>query len=115
MNARWMMSASAVGAIRKLKDGQNNYLFQPSFVAGQPQMLVGYPIEENDDVPVPANDAKAALFGDYKRAYTIVDVRGIRVLRDAYTNKPYIQFYTTKRVGGFVVNDRAVKVYVLSN
>lgn len=113
MNARWMMSAPAVGAIRKLKDGQNNYLFQPSFVAGQPQMLLGYPIEENDDVPVPGAAAKAALFGDFRRAYTIVDVRGVRVLRDEFTNKPKVIFYTTKRVGGFLVQDRAVKVCVL--
>ena len=114
MNARWMLSAPAVGAIRKLKDGQNNYLFQPSFVAGQPQMLLGYPIEENDDVPAPAADANAALFGDFRRAYIIVDVRGVRVLRDELTNKPFVNFYSTKRVGGFLVQDRAVKVYTLS-
>jgi HK97 family phage major capsid protein len=114
MNARWMFSALALGAIRKLKDGQNNYLFQPSYVAGQPQMLLGYPIEENDDVPDPAADANAALFGDFRRAYIIVDVRGVRVLRDEYTNKPKVHFYSTKRVGGFLANDRAVKVYTLS-
>lgn len=114
MNARWMLSAPSVGAIRKLKDGQNNYLFQPSFVAGQPQMIMGYPIEENDDVPAPAADANAALFGDFRRAYIIVDVRGVRVLRDELTNKPFVNFYSTKRVGGFLVQDRAVKVYTLS-
>jgi len=114
MNAAWMTTALALAAIRKLKDGQNNYLFQPSFVAGQPQMLLGYPIEENDDVPVPAADAKAVIFGDFRRGYCIVDVRGVRVTRDPYTNKPKVHFYTTKRVGGFVVNDRALKVYVLS-
>ncbi len=113
-NARWMISALGVAAVRKLKDGQNNYLFQPSYIAGQPQTLLGYPIEENDDVPEPAADANAAIFGDFRRAYTIVDVRGTRVLRDPYYNKPFVHFYTTKRVGGFVVNDRAVKVYKLS-
>lgn len=114
MNAKWMFAAPSLGAIRKLKDGQNNYLFQPSYVAGQPQMLLGYPIEENDDVPEAAADANAGLFGDFRRAYIIVDVRGVRVLRDPFTNKPKVMFYTTKRVGGFVANDRAVKVMTLS-
>lgn len=113
-NAMWMTSAPAVAELRKLKDGQNNYLFQPSYVAGTPQMLLGYPIMENDDVPVPAANANAMLFGDFRRAYYIVDVRGVRMLRDPFTNKPKVMFYTTKRVGGFLVNDRAVKVYTLS-
>lgn len=113
-NARWMISSPGLLAIRKLKDGQNNYLWQPSYVAGEPQMLAGYAIEENDDVPVPAADANAALFGDYRRAYTIVDIRGTRVLRDELTSKPKVGFYSTKRVGGFVANDRAVKVMTLS-
>lgn len=114
MNAKWMFAATSLGVIRKLKDGQNNYLFQPSYVAGQPQMLLGYPIEENDDVPEAAADANAGIFADFRRAYIIVDVRGVRVLRDPYTNKPKVMFYTTKRVGGFVANDRAVKVFTLS-
>lgn len=115
MNAKWMFNSLSVAAVRKLKDGQNNYLWQPTYVAGQPQMLMGYPIEENDDVPEPAADANAALFGDFRRAYIIVDVRGVRMLRDPYTNKPKVMFYSTKRMGGFVANDRAVKVYTLSN
>jgi HK97 family phage major capsid protein len=113
-NAVWQISALGVAAIRKLKDGQNNYIWQGSFVPGQPEMLLGYPIEENDDVPVPAADALAAMFGDFRRAYTIIDVKGTRMLRDPFTDKPYVVFYTTKRVGGFLVNDRAVKVQVLT-
>lgn len=112
--AVWMMSALGIGAVRKLRDGQNNYLWQPSFVAGQPQMIAGYPVEENDDMPDPAADANAAIFGNFKRGYTICDVRGTRVLRDPYTNKPKVMFYTTKRVGGFVMNDRCFKVLTLS-
>jgi HK97 family phage major capsid protein len=113
-NAVMMMSALSVGAVRKLKDGQNNYLWQPTYVAGQPQMLAGYPVVENDDMPDPAAGSNSLVFGDIRRAYTIADVRGVRVLRDPFTAKPKVLFYTTKRVGGFLVNDRAVKVLTLT-
>ncbi len=113
-NAAWMMNRSSLGAIRKLKDGQNNYLWQPSLVPGVPEMLLGYPIRLNSGVAAPAVDALAATFGDLRRAYQVVDVRGVRMLRDPYTDKPFVVFYSTKRTGGFVVNDRAVKVYALS-
>lgn len=113
-NALWQIAALGVAAIRKLKDGQNNYLWQPSYVLGEPEKLLGYGIVENDDVPAPAADALAAMFGDFRRAYTICDVRGTRLLRDPFTDKPFVVFYATKRVGGFLVNDRAVKVMALS-
>jgi HK97 family phage major capsid protein len=114
-NAKWMISPTGMGAIRKLVDGQNNFLFQPSFIAGQPSSLIGYPIVENPDVPVPGAGANAAIFGDFRRAYYIVDVgAGVRMLRDPYTNKPKVMFYTTKRVGGMLVNSQAVKVSVLT-
>lgn len=111
--AVFMMSTLSVAAIRKLKSG-DVYLFQPSFLAGQPATILGYPIIENEDVPDPAADANAALFGDFKRAYTIYDVKALTVLRDPFTSAPYVKFYTTKRVGGMLVNDRAVKVMTLT-
>lgn len=113
-NAVMMMSALSVAAVRKLKDGQNNYLWQPTYVAGQPQMLSGYPVEENDDMPDPGAGSNSLAFGDFRRAYQICDVRGTRVLRDPFTSKPKVFFYTTKRVGGMVVNDRAVKILTLT-
>jgi len=113
-NASWMMSGLTVAACRKLKDDQGNYLWQPGLQAGQPSTLQGYGIVENEDMPDVAADANAVLFGDFKRAYTIVDRIGTRVLRDPYTNKPYVGFYTTKRVGGMLVDSQAVKVLTLS-
>lgn len=113
-NASFMANALSVSALRKLKDGQNNYLWQGAFILGQPATLLGYPILENDDMADPATGSASLMFGDFKRAYCIVDVRGTRVLRDPFTNKPKVHFYTTKRVGGFLVNDRAVKVQVLA-
>ncbi|MCF3933294.1 phage major capsid protein [Acuticoccus sp. M5D2P5] len=109
-NARWVMNRTTQGIIRKLKDGQDNYLWQPSYVAGQPATLAGYPVTEMAGMPDVEADALPIAFGDFRRGYLIVDRVGVRVLRDPYTNKPYVMFYTTKRVGGGVVNPQALKV-----
>jgi len=109
-NARWVMNRTTQGAIRKLKDGQDNYLWQPSFVAGQPATIAGYPVTEMAGMPSVAADALPIAFGDFRRGYLIVDRTGVRVLRDPYTNKPYVMFYTTKRVGGGVLDPTAIKV-----
>ncbi|HEJ1524903.1 TPA: phage major capsid protein [Pseudomonas aeruginosa] len=110
----WMMNNLTVAYVRKLKDSEGNYLWRPGLEVGQPSSLLGYGITENEDMPDMAADANALAFGDFKRAYTIVDRIGTRVLRDPYTNKPYVGFYTTKRVGGMLVDSQAVKVLTLS-
>lgn len=112
-NARFLLNRNSQANIRKLKDGQGNYLWQPSYVAGQPATLVGYPISEVPDMPNVAANSIPLMFGDFKRGYLIVDRIGVRVLRDPYTNKPFVQFYTTKRVGGGLLDPqplRALKV-----
>lgn len=109
-NAVWMMNNMSVFAIRLLKDIDNNYLWRPGLEAGASSSLLGYRIEENEDMPDVAASAKAIAFGDFKRGYTIVDRMGVRMLRDPYTNKPNVGFYTTKRVGGMVTDSNAIKV-----
>lgn len=113
-NGTWMMGNLSVAYMRKLKDREGNYLWRPGLEAGAPSVLLGYGITENEDMPDIAADANAIVFGDFKRAYTVVDRIGTRVLRDPYTNKPYVGFYTTKRVGGMLVDSQAVKVLTLS-
>ncbi|WP_054911048.1 phage major capsid protein [Pseudomonas sp. NBRC 111135] len=113
-NATWMMNNLSVAYARKLKDSEGNYLWRPGLEAGQASSLLGYGITENEDMPDIAADANALMFGDFKRGYTIVDRIGTRVLRDPYTNKPYVGFYTTKRVGGMLVDSQAIKVLTLS-
>ncbi|RYF07352.1 MAG: phage major capsid protein [Comamonadaceae bacterium] len=108
-NARFVLNRTAQGVIRKLKDGQGNYLWQPSYVAGQPATIAGYPVTTVAGMPNIAANAVVALFGDFKRGYQIVDRTGVRVLRDPYTNKPFVQFYTTKRVGGGLLNPDVIK------
>jgi HK97 family phage major capsid protein len=109
-NARFVMNRRSQGRIRKLKDGQGNYLWQPTFVAGQPSTLAGYPVTEMPAMPDVAAEAIPLAFGDFQRGYLIIDRIGIRVLRDPYTNKPYVHFYTTKRVGGGVQDPTVIRL-----
>lgn len=91
---------NTITAARKLKDGQGNYLWQPTFVAGAPATINGYGINEVAGMPDVAAGSKPIIFGDFKRGYLVIDRMGVRVLRDPFTNKPFVSFYTTKRVGG---------------
>ena len=109
-NARWLMNRTVQGKVRKFKDDQDNYLWQPGIQAGQPATLLGYPITDDDNMSDVGSNAYPVAFGDFQRGYLIVDRMGIRVLRDPYTNKPYVMFYTTKRVGGGVQNFEAIKL-----
>jgi HK97 family phage major capsid protein len=108
--ARWLMCRQTVKAVRQLKDSDNNYIWQPGAQAGQPSMLMGYPITEAEDMPAIAADSLSIAFGDFEEAYLILDRQGIRVLRDPFTSKPEIVFYTTKRVGGGLINTEAIKL-----
>lgn len=98
-NARFAMNRKTQGKVRKLKDGQGRYLWEPSTQVGDPATLNGYPITELAAMPDVAANSIPIVFGDFS-GYLVVDRMGIRVLRDPYTNKPFVQFYTTKRVGG---------------
>lgn len=108
--AKFMMNNNTLFAARILKDKEDNYLWRPGLELGQPSMLVGYGIAENEQMPDIAADAKAIAFGNFKRGYTIVDRTGTRVLRDPYTNKPFVGFYTTKRTGGMLTDSQAIKI-----
>ena len=109
-NARWMLNRTTLAEVRKWKDGDDRYLWQPSMQAGQPATLFGFPVTTNEDMDSVGAGKLPILFGDFQRAYWIFDRIGIRSLRDPYTNKPYVMFYTTKRVGGMLADSCAVKV-----
>ena len=113
-NAQLFLNRTTAGAARKLKDGQGNYLWQPAFGDGQPSTIAGVPINHLPGMPVVGAGAIAALYGDMRMAYTVVDRIGTRVLRDPYTNKPFVHFYTTKRVGGGATNTEAMKALKIS-
>jgi len=113
-NAKLYLKRDSLRALRKLKDGQNNYLWQPSYVAGTPSTLNAAPVVEMPDMPSIAAGNIAALYGDMEATYLVVDRVGIRVLRDPYTNKPFVHFYTTKRVGGGVHNPEPMRALKIS-
>jgi HK97 family phage major capsid protein len=108
--ASWLTSDAVMETIRKFKDGQGNYLWAPPAGPANVATILGKPVATDDNMPALAANAFPVAFGNFQRAYLIVDRFGVRVLRDPYTNKPYVHFYTTKRVGGGVQNFEAVKL-----
>lgn len=108
--AGWMMNATTQAAVRKFKTTDGDYIWQPGLVAGQPATILGYPVFEAQDMPSVGTNTDPVAFGNWQRGYTIVDRMGTTTLRDPYTNKPYVQFYFTKRVGGKVIDSQAIKV-----
>ena len=104
------MGRPAIEAISKLKDSQNQYLWQPGLQAGEAQSLLGHPMERMEDMPAVSANSLSIAFGDMRQAYTIVDRAGLRVLRDPFSSKPFVLFYTTKRVGGDITNFEALVI-----
>jgi HK97 family phage major capsid protein len=109
-NARWVTTREVIAKVRKFKESTTNaYMWQPGLAQGTPDTLLGYPIVIAQDVPALATGSLSMWLGDWMEAYQIVDRFGIRTLRDPFTDKPYVHFYSTRRVGGGVVNFEALK------
>lgn len=108
-NATWVMNSTTLARIRKFKDNGGQYLWQPSLDKGQPERILGYPVVADENMPDVAENSLPIAFGDFRRGYVINDRAGVRVLRDPYTSKPFVSFYTTKRVGGGVLDPRALR------
>lgn len=114
-NANFLMNRTTVQQVRLLKQATTNqYMWQPGLAAGTPDTLLGVPVMMAADMPVAAANSLSVAVGDFKAAYQIVDRRGIRILRDPFTEKPFVKFYATARVGGDVVNSEAIKLMKLS-
>ncbi|MBP0438896.1 phage major capsid protein [Tianweitania sediminis] len=109
-NGSFVMNRKTQAAVRKMKDGDGNYLWQPPATVGAKAMLMGFPVVEAEDMPDIGTDAFAVAFGDFTRGYLVVDRTGVRILRDPYSAKPYVLFYVTKRVGGGVQDFSAIKL-----
>jgi phage major capsid protein, HK97 family len=108
--ASFLTNKAILGELRGFKDTTGQYLWQPGLAAGQPSTLLGFPVFESEDVPAKAANSLSIAFGNFRAGYCIVDRVGVTTLRDPYTNKPYVGFYTTKRVGGMILDSEAVKV-----
>lgn len=111
-NATFLMHRLVKKAVRKLKNSvTGDYIWQPGLQSGVPDLLLGSPVMDAEDMTSTiATTNLTVAYGDFKQGYQIVDRIGIRVIRDVYTAKPYVVFYTTKRVGGGVKNFEAIKL-----
>ena len=114
-DTNFLMSRDALQKIRMLKDNNGQYLWQPNLSENGKSSLFGVDIKVSTDMPNVENGKLPIAFGNFKSAYQIVDRGNMRVLRDPFTHKPYVKFYTTKRVGGDVVNFDAIKLLEISS
>ena len=108
--ALFLMNTSTKSHMRKFKNGDGEYIFRQGLTLGAPDTLLGKAIEIDDNMPAIGANTYPIAYGDFKRSYLIIDRIGIRVLRDPFSNKPYILFYTTKRVGGGLIFYEALKL-----
>ncbi len=113
-NGSFVMNRKTQSAIRKFKDTAGGYLWQPPAQASGRATLMTFPVYEAEDMPDIASGSLSIAFGDFRRGYLVVDRQGVRVLRDPYSAKPYVLFYTTKRVGGGVQDFDAIKLMKFS-
>ncbi len=109
-NGTFMLNRKVQADIRKFKDADGNYMWRPPASAGQAATLMGFPVAEAEEMPDVAAGSLSIAFGDFRSGYLVVDRAGVRILRDPYSAKPYVLFYTTKRVGGGVQNFEAIKL-----
>ncbi len=108
--ASFVMNSATLATVRKLKTSDGAFLWQPGLVEGQPDRLLGYPVVEAEDMPDVAGGTFPIAFGNFRHGYLIAEHSATRVLRDPFTNKPFVHFYATKRVGGQVLDSNAIKL-----
>lgn len=108
--ACFVMNSATLARIRKLKTADGAFLWQAGMVEGQPDRLLGYPVVEAEDMPDVAANAFPIAFGNFRAGYLIAEYGATKLLRDPFTNKPFVHFYTTRRIGGQVLDSSAIKL-----
>ncbi|MES2337820.1 MAG: phage major capsid protein [Pseudomonadota bacterium] len=108
--ASFVMNSATLARIRKFKTSDGQFLWQPGIAVGQPASLLGYPVVEAEDMPDIAANSLSIAFGNFQAGYLIAERTESQILRDPYSNKPFVHFYATKRVGGMVSNSEAIKL-----
>ncbi len=108
--AAFVMNSATLARIRKFKTADGAFLWQPSLAVGAPATLLGYPVIEAEDMPDIAADSLSVAFGNFAHGYVIAERNETSILRDPYTNKPFVNFYAVKRIGGAVTNSEAIKL-----
>ncbi|MEL7318696.1 MAG: phage major capsid protein [Pseudomonadota bacterium] len=108
--ASFVMNSATLATIRKLKTADGAFLWQPGMVEGQPDRLLGYPVVEAEDMPSVDSGEFPIAFGNFRHGYLIAEHSATNILRDPFSNKPFVHFYATKRVGGQVLDSNAIKL-----
>jgi HK97 family phage major capsid protein len=108
--ASFVMNSATLARIRKFKTTDGAFLWQPGLIGGQPDTLLGYPVVEAEDMPDIAADSLSIAFGNFRAGYVIAERSATQILRDPFSNKPFVHFYATKRIGGAVANSEAIKL-----
>lgn len=110
-NARWMMNKATLAGVRKFRNAEGDYIWQPGLQMGEPARLAGYPVVEMEDMPSIAANAFPIAFGDFRAAYTFINRSGTSLtIDDNITTPGYVKFYIRRRVGGILRNDDAIKL-----
>jgi HK97 family phage major capsid protein len=112
--ASWVMNAATLAQVRKLKDANGAFLWQPGLTEAQPDRLLGYPVVEAADMPDIAAGAFPIAFGNFHAGYLIAERMATSILRDPFCNKPFVHFYATRRIGGQVLDSDAIKLLKIS-
>lgn len=108
--ASFVMNSATLAVIRKMKTSDGAFLWQPSVAARQPATLLGYPVVEAEDMPDIAANSLSIAFGNFAAGYVIAERGDTNILRDPFSNKPFVHFYAVKRIGGGVANSEAIKL-----
>lgn len=110
-NARWIMNRKTIGSVRKLKDGNNNYVWMPGLANGAPNTIDGDPYVEVPDMPNEGAGAYPIAYGDFRRAFTLADRISMEMLRDPYTQATggKVRFIFRRRTGGKVTLAEAIR------
>ncbi len=108
--ASFVMNSATLAEVRKLKTSDGAFLWQPGLVEGQPDRLLGYSVVEAEDMPDIAAGTFPIAFGNFRHGYLVAERSATQILRDPFTNKPFVHFYATKRVGGQVLDSNAIKL-----
>ena len=108
--ASWVMNSATLSEVRKLKTTDGAFLWQPGLVESQPDRLLGYTVVEAEDMPDIGADEFPIAFGNFKAGYLIAERSATTILRDPFTNKPFVHFYAVRRVGGQVLDSAAIKL-----
>jgi HK97 family phage major capsid protein len=108
--AVWVMNSDTLARVRKFKTSDGAFLWTPGLSSERPDTLLGYPVIEAEEMPTIAANSLSIAFGNFQAGYVVADRGETVVLRDPYSNKPFVHFYANKRVGGAVVNSDAIKL-----